>query len=377
MKIFLGQGFSIFLTLLALAALLLYAVWGWPNDFMWWSLLENTYAQIPLGVWIIVVLAFISFSFSLNTLQKVRDQEKKIETGLRPLLEAETPVPKKKKYVYSKRLQVTANQLEQLILTQRKTLQRITNEKAEAQDKLIQERIIQERQRLARELHDSVSQQLFAASMLLSTMVEIEESKHGEAPKTLMQTEKIVQQAQLEMRALLLHLRPAALHDKTLKEGLEELLVELQQKVFFTIRYRLEEVSLPKGAEDHLFRIAQETLSNTLRHANATEVDILFVERDNLAIFRVQDNGVGFEITEGKNGSYGLQNVKERAVEIGATCKVVSVPSQGTIVEVKLPIEKKSEGSKINLDKQRAIPENVTSDTRKKEIENDSNIISG
>jgi len=340
MKIFLGQGFSIFIILLTLATLLLYAIWGWPNEEAWWLLLEMKYAQIPFGAWVIIVLAFISFSFSSNTLQKVRDQEKKIEKSLRPLLDAETFVPNKKKYTYSKRMHVTANQLEQLILTQRKTLQRITNEKAEAQDKIIQERIVQERQRLARELHDSVSQQLFAASMLLSTMVEIEVAQNGEAPKTLMQTEKIVQQAQLEMRALLLHLRPAALHDKTLKEGLEELLVELQEKVFFTIRYRLEEVSLSKGAEDHLFRIAQETLSNTLRHSKATEVDLLFVERDGLAIFRVQDNGVGFEMGEGKNGSYGIQSVRERAVEIGAICKVVSVPSQGTIVEVKLPIEK-------------------------------------
>jgi len=358
-KILLGQGISIFIILLALVALLLYALWGWPNEDAWWTLLEMTYAEIPFGAWIIIVLAFMSFSFSLNTLQKVRDQEKKIEKGLRPLLEAETFVPSHKKQAYSKRLHVTTTQLEQLILTQRKTLQRITNQKAEDQDKLIQERIVQERQRLARELHDSVSQQLFAASMLLSAMVEIEEAQQGEAPKTLLQTEKIVQQAQLEMRALLLHLRPAALHNKTLREGLEELLTELQEKVLFTIRYRLEDVQLSKGAEDHLFRIAQETLSNTLRHAKATEVDILFVERDDLAIFRVQDNGVGFEMTEGKNGSYGLQNVKERAVEIGATCKVVSVPSQGTIVEVKLPIEKSTELIK------------------KGEPKNDTNIISG
>lgn len=362
MKIVFGQGLTIFIILLSLAALLLYTLWGWPNENAWWSLLETTYAKVPFGAWIIIILAIMSFSFSMNTLQKVRDQEKKIDTSLRPLLAAETFVPAKKKYTYSKRLHVTTTQLEQLIMTQRKTLQRITNEKAEAQDKVIQERIVQERQRLARELHDSVSQQLFAASMLLSAMVEIEESQHEKAPKTLLQTEKIVQQAQLEMRALLLHLRPAALHDKTLKEGLEELLMELQEKVFFTIRYRLEDVPLSKGAEDHLFRIAQETLSNTLRHANATEVDILFVERDNLAIFRVQDNGVGFEQVDSKNGSYGLQSVQERAVEIGATSKIVSVPSQGTIVEVKLPIEKRS---------------TETIQLEKGALENDSNLISG
>jgi len=74
-----------------------------------------------------------------------------------------------------------------------------------------------------------------------------------------------------------------------------------------------------------------------LRHAKATEVDVLFVQRDGLAILRVQDNGIGFKEDDGKTGSYGLQNVKERAIEIGATCKIVSVPSQGTIVEVKLP----------------------------------------
>ncbi len=361
MRIFFGQGLSIFIYFLLLIMGVLYVIWGWPNEDAWWSLLNQTYAEIPFGAWIIIITAIISFLISSNTLQKVRNQEKKIETTLRPLIHPETYKPPKKRITYSKRMHVTAKELEALILTQRKTLQRITDEKAEAQDKIIQEQIIQERQRLARELHDSVSQQLFAASMLLSTMVEVEESQNGEASKTLLQTEKIVQQAQLEMRALLLHLRPAALHNKTLKEGLEELLQELQAKVYFTIRYRLEEVSLSKGAEDHLFRIAQETLSNTLRHAKATEVDILFVQRDNLAIFRVQDNGVGFETGEGKNGSYGIQSVRERAVEIGGTCKVVSVPSQGTIVEVKIPISSE---------------EKETTSPQEKEGNNDSNIIS-
>lgn len=204
---------------------------------------------------------------------------------------------------------------------------------------MIEEQVIQERQRLARELHDSVSQQLFAASMLLSAINETIDVNETSA-KQLQQTEKIVQQAQLEMRALLLHLRPAALKGKTLAEGMTDLLMELRQKVLFTIHERIEEVRLPKGAEDHVFRIAQETLSNTLRHSKASEVDLLLVERNNRVILRVQDNGVGFELDDDTHGgSYGLRNIEERTIEIGGTCKIVSVPNQGTIIEVQIPTE--------------------------------------
>ena len=66
----------------------------------------------------------------------------------------------------------------------------------------------------------------------------------------------------------------------------------------------------------------------------------MFVERDGLAIFRVQDNGIGFMSEDGKAGSYGLHHIEERAIEMGGTSKIVSVPSQGTIVEVKVPVEK-------------------------------------
>lgn len=78
MKIVFGQGLSIFTILLTLAALLLYALWGWPNEDAWWSLLEIKYAEVPFGAWIIIILAIMSFSFSMNTLQKVRDQEKRL-----------------------------------------------------------------------------------------------------------------------------------------------------------------------------------------------------------------------------------------------------------------------------------------------------------
>jgi two-component system vancomycin resistance sensor histidine kinase VraS/NarL family two-component system sensor histidine kinase LiaS len=278
---------------------------------------------------------------AISITQLARKRERAIDKYMQSVLTADQQSGNIKVPMVSSKLKKSLSEVSMLIATQKKSLLRMSDERAEGEDKRIQERIIQERQRLARELHDSVSQQLFAASMLLSSMTEQQENDAEEIPKPLAQAEKIVQQAQLEMRALLLHLRPAALHNKTLAQGLEELLFELQQKVHFTIRFRLEDVALSKGAEDHLFRIAQETLSNTLRHANASEVDILFVERDGLAIFRVQDNGVGFmKDDDGNAGSYGLHHIQERAIEMGGTSKIVSVPSQGTIIEVKVPVEK-------------------------------------
>ncbi|MCM3744401.1 sensor histidine kinase [Sporosarcina luteola] len=339
MKNFFGRSLFLSVIFTGVAALYFYTLVDVPLNESWLFFYEIQYANVPLGAWIIFTCITLG-SIIAGWMGGIgRSKVRAIEQQLKGLVQNEEIVKVTKSF--SPKIDRTLEDVSNILATQRKSLQRITDERAEAQDKLIQERIVQERQRLARELHDSVSQQLFAASMLMSA---INEQEHEQAmQKPLLQVERMVQQAQLEMRALLLHLRPAALNDKSLAEGLEELLVELKEKVSFDIRYRLEEVSLSKGAEDHLFRIAQETLSNTLRHAQATEVDVLFVERDGLAIFRVQDNGIGFEESDGKGGSYGLQNVKERAIEIGGTCKIVSVPSQGTIVEVKLPTKKEDE----------------------------------
>ncbi|MGD6966060.1 sensor histidine kinase [Rossellomorea vietnamensis] len=220
-----------------------------------------------------------------------------------------------------------------------KQSQKLVNEKAEEQEKRIQEIVSQERNRLARELHDSVSQQLFAASMMMSA---INESKKAEADPTetkqLKMVEEMIHQSQLEMRALLLHLRPVALKGKTLKEGIQELLVELSNKVPMEVDWKVEEIDLDKGIEDHLFRILQESVSNTLRHSKASSLEVLLIKRDSLVILRVMDDGIGFDSEIEKTGSYGLQNMQERALEIGGSFKIVSVPSKGTRLEVKVPM---------------------------------------
>ncbi|WP_421664236.1 sensor histidine kinase [Lysinibacillus telephonicus] len=335
---FVFRTFTIFLLLSGMMFSFIFLFFGEPNEDNWSILWEQQYEQLPLFVIVILLLLFVAFIISIWVSIAAKTRENTATRYVKKLVEPDFSLKKKHvPHALKKALLQTNN----LIETQRKSLQRLSNEKAEASDKIIQERIVAERQRLARELHDSVSQQLFAASMLLSSVTE-QENEQDRSKNTLMQVEKIVQQAQLEMRALLLHLRPIALRNNTLAQGLRELILELQQKVYFNIDYQIEEIELSKAEEDHLFRIAQEALSNTLRHAKASEVELLLINRNNFAILRVQDNGKGFKIEDDKSTSYGLKNIAERAVEIGCTYKIVSVPGEGTIVEVKVPLTNNS-----------------------------------
>jgi len=334
---FLTRMISVFFFEIAILVTIFFILFGTKLD-NWVFLWTTHHWDLPIIILFITLLFIFSICIASWSMLLAHQKDQQFEQALQNVIKSDN-IPHET-FDVNTSLQKSLNDTKELISTQRKSLQKLTNDKAVNQDQIIQERIIQERQRLARELHDSVSQQLFAASMLLSTVDETAaEDLPNHTKNRLLQTEQIVQQAQLEMRALLLHLRPVALKNKSLTKGMEDLLVELQQKVSFKIKYRLEDVHLSKGAEDHLFRIAQETLSNTLRHAKATELELLLVERNKRVIFRVQDNGVGFKTVDEKAGSYGLHNIEERAVEIGGTCKIVSVPSQGTVVEIQIPVE--------------------------------------
>lgn len=216
--------------------------------------------------------------------------------------------------------------------------QNLTNESYNINDSKVQKIIEDERHRLARELHDSVSQQLFAASMMLSAIKEtpLEPPLNQQIP-TL---EKMVQDSQLEMRALLLHLRPIGLKDKSLGEGIQSLVTDLQRKVPLKVVQDIGEFDVPKGMEDHLFRITQEAISNTLRHSKGTEVTVELLQREDYILLRIQDDGIGFNVDDKMEQSYGLKNMRERAMEIGATFHIVSLPDSGTRIEVKAPLDK-------------------------------------
>ncbi|EHR95228.1 putative sensor protein VraS, partial [Staphylococcus epidermidis VCU127] len=121
--------------------------------------------------------------------------------------------------------------------------QNLTNENYNINDVKVKKIIEDERQRLARELHDSVSQQLFAASMMLSAIKEskLEPPLNQQIPIL----EKMVQDSQLEMRALLLHLRPIGLKDKSLGEGIKDLVIDLQKKVPMKVVHEIQDFEVP------------------------------------------------------------------------------------------------------------------------------------
>src|SRR5699024_8829914 len=175
-----------------------------------------------------------------------------------------------------------ANDIQDKIRKQASHAQSLATERAHEREKSLQEIVIQERSRLARELHDSVSQQMFAASMMMSAINESGAPKDPAVQHQMEMVEKMIHQSQLEMRALLLHLRHVDLKGKSLQEGAIELLHELRQKIPIEIDWQIEDFSLDKGVEDHLFRILQESISNTLRHAEATTFYCMLIERDGM-----------------------------------------------------------------------------------------------
>ncbi|GAA0377896.1 sensor histidine kinase [Bacillus horti] len=231
------------------------------------------------------------------------------------------------------------NEMARRIEKQVASLQKLSTEKVEWQESMKQSVISAERQRIARELHDAVSQQLFAISMMTSAVLETTAFSQEKSKKQIEMIEKMAGNAQNEMRALLLHLRPATLEGKGLREGILDLLTEFKEKQYVQMEWKVDELPvLPKGIEDHLFRIVQEGLSNVFRHAKASSVSLLLAVENRRIHLKIVDNGVGFDMNGTKLSSYGLQSIHERVNEIGGVAEVISFPNKGTQVSVKIPI---------------------------------------
>ncbi|WP_147533550.1 sensor histidine kinase [Bacillus marasmi] len=340
-QVIMGVFISLILFLLISAGYLI----AFPLDD-WSELWKREVLDIPFIISVPSVSIAIGIIFGIIAGLNWRKQLRTVDQLLHELEEGRpVEVQLQNGFIELESIGKRIEKLQKQMSEQVKLSQKLATEKVEGQESQIQEIISQERNRLARELHDSVSQQLFAASMMMSAINENKTDTETRETKQLKLVEEMIHQSQLEMRALLLHLRPVALKGKSLKEGMKELLNELAQKVSMAITWKIEELTLDKGVEDHLFRILQESVSNTLRHAKASKLDVLLIERDDFIILRVADDGIGFDVENRKAGSYGLQNIYERALEIGGSVKIISLPNKGTRLEVKIPRMLKGEES--------------------------------
>jgi NarL family two-component system sensor histidine kinase LiaS len=316
------------------------------HDFL--RLLLANVLSAPLLVYLLIGALLISSGATVIVLWRQRVVRSQLDSRLAQLNAGQYQAPifnrsQQAEAALGKQPAALLEALRQKMIRLQREIERYSNTPVRFSGETREAILTGERHRLARELHDSVSQQLFAAMMMLSALrsVAARDPKQEALNKQLDTIQKVINEAQAEMRALLLHLRPTNLEGKSLKQGIIQLLKELQTKITIKITWQLDDIQLNAAAEDNLFRIVQELLSNTLRHAKADSLEVYLKRLQDMVILRMVDDGVGFDPKEtSSNGNYGLANIKERAAAMGGTAKVVSVVGQGTSVEVRVPLSK-------------------------------------
>ena len=316
------------------------------HDFL--RLLLANVLSAPLLVYLLIGALLISSGVTVIVLWRQRVVRSQLDSRLAQLNAGQYQAPifnrsQQAEAALGKQPAALLEALRQKMIRLQREIERYSNTPVRFSGETREAILTGERHRLARELHDSVSQQLFAAMMMLSALrsVAARDPKQEALNKQLDTIQKVINEAQAEMRALLLHLRPTNLEGKSLKQGIIQLLKELQTKITIKITWQLDDIQLNAAAEDNLFRIVQELLSNTLRHAKADSLEVYLKRLQDMVILRMVDDGVGFDPKEtSSNGNYGLANIKERAAAMGGTAKVVSVVGQGTSVEVRVPLSK-------------------------------------
>ncbi|HEU5318630.1 MAG TPA: GAF domain-containing sensor histidine kinase [Chloroflexota bacterium] len=196
----------------------------------------------------------------------------------------------------------------------------------------------QERSRLARELHDAVTQTLFSASLIADVLPRLWERNPDYARRRLDELRQLVRGALAEMRTLLLELRPAALTQAPLGDLLGHLADAFTGRTLIPVSVEQRAaVVLPPEVQVALYRIAQEALHNVAKHAAATRVALTAWAEPDRAELRIADDGAGFDPTFVSAEHLGLRIMRERADAIGAAVRLTSGPGQGTTVHVTWP----------------------------------------
>jgi signal transduction histidine kinase len=205
--------------------------------------------------------------------------------------------------------------------------------------------VVEERNRLARDLHDAVTQTLFSASLIAEALPTLWEQDQVEGRELLQELRQLSRGALAEMRTLLLELRPTALVEANLGDLLHQLGEAVAGRTGIPVAIDVQgRCELPTEVHVALYRIAQEALNNVVKHAVARQVTVSLAYTpapvgSNQTVargagLRVTDDGRGFDPAQVAPDHLGLGIIRERAQAIGATLEIESAPGQGTRIAV-------------------------------------------
>lgn len=199
--------------------------------------------------------------------------------------------------------------------------------------------IAEERNRLARDLHDSVTQKLFGVVLTAEAAATLLDQEPSVAREQLQRLKQLAQEAMEELRSLIFELRPPALETEGLATTLRKHVDVLRRAYRFEIGLQIVgSPDLPPNVEGDVFRIAQEALQNALRHSQAGRVDVQLDAGDGGLTLVVSDDGIGFEPAAPalRSRRLGLTSMEERARAVGGTLEIESVPGTGTTVRLEV-----------------------------------------
>lgn len=197
---------------------------------------------------------------------------------------------------------------------------------------------LEERQRLARELHDSVSQALYGIGLGARTAREHLERDPAAARKSLDYVLQLADAGLAEMRALIFELRPESLEKEGLVGALAKQAEALRARHGITVDEVLDaEPEAPIAVKEALLRIAQEAIHNTAKHARASHVVLRLESAGETLVAEIRDDGAGFEPGGQFPGHLGLQSMRERAARLGGNVEITSSTGHGTLVRAMIP----------------------------------------
>jgi len=197
---------------------------------------------------------------------------------------------------------------------------------------------VEERNRLARELHDSVAQALYSISLFIdATRMALKTNKPQVVENHLEELTQLAKEAMSDMRLMIFELRPPILERIGLVAALQSRLDSVEARAGFQASFYSDgAIHLPPEKESELYRISQEALNNVIKHAQANRVSVQLIGENGCVRLIIEDDGIGFDPSNAEHeGGQGFRNMRERATQIGANCAFESVPGHGT----KLTIE--------------------------------------